>query len=75
MALPFFEGSQRVAPIYHEFLLLPKKKRAGSSHERNLIGARVSFPKRSQRVAPDRSHIEVSVSTLEDQAWLSSQFE
>ena len=46
VALLLFEGWQRVAPICALF------HRAGSSRERNLIGIRVSFPKRWQRVAP-----------------------
>ena len=56
MALLLFEGSPRVAPFYHK--VLPRSPRtalfhrAGSSHERNLIGTRVSFTKKLQRVAP-----------------------
>ena len=69
MALLLFEGSQRVAPIYHE--VLPRSQwialfhRAGSSHERNLVGTRVSFPKRLQRVAPIHHASKCQFSTLE----------
>ena len=56
VALLLFEGSLRVAQFYHE--VLPRSPRtalfhrAGSSHERNLIGTRVSFTKKLQWVAP-----------------------
>ena len=51
--------------------------RAVSSHERNLIGTRVLFTKRSQRVAPFYHPSVGQLSTLEkeDQALLSSHFE
>ena len=50
------EGSQWVAPFYHE--VLPRSQRidlfhrAGSSHGKNLIRTRVSFSMRLQRVVP-----------------------
>ena len=64
MTLLLFEDQQRLAPIYHE--VLPRSQwialfhRAGSSHERNLIGTRVSFTKRVTTGCTVRSHIEVS---------------
>ena len=69
MALLLFEGSQRVAPFYHE--VLPRSQwialfhRAGSSHEGNLIGTRVLFTKSSQRVAPFYHPSVGQLSTLE----------
>ena len=64
VALLRFEHTQRVAPFYHEVLPL-LKYRAGSSHERNLIGTRVSLPKRLQWVAPFCHPSIHQLSTLE----------
>ena len=49
VALLLFEGTQRVSPFYHEFLL-PKWR--ACVHERNVIETCVSLPKRRQRVSP-----------------------
>ena len=56
-------------PIHHE--VLPRSQwialfhRAGSSHERNLIGTRVSFPKKLHRVSPIVRTSQYQFSTLE----------
>ena len=56
VALLLFDGSIQFAPFFRE--VLPRSPRtalfhrAGSSRERNLIGTRVSFTKKLQRVAP-----------------------
>ena len=69
VALLLFEGSQRVAPFYHE--VLPRSQwialfhRARSSHERILIGTRVSLPNRRQKVAPFYHPSIYQLSTLE----------
>ena len=68
MALLLFERSQRVAPFYHEVLprsqLIALFHRAGSSHERNLIGTRVSFPRGHNGLPRSTTHRSVSFALL-----------
>ena len=68
MALLLFEGSQWAALFDHEVLPRSQRtamlRRAGSSHDRNLIGTRVSFTKRSHRLLRSITHRSVSFPLL-----------